>query len=221
MKSVVESEELIDIYNGKGEFLNDSKKRKEVHKTGLWHKAFHCWIINKINGENFILFQKRSSSKNSYPNKFDVSVGGHYASGERIEGGLRELKEELGIEINEEKLIPLGTRICVDEFEPNRLNYEFQDVFFLFDTRPLIDYELEKTEVSGIVPISLSDGMNLFLDKIKTLKAQGYLLNKHNQLVGTNFIIEKTDFIPTLDNYYLKIFFLAELAIKGERQLFI
>jgi isopentenyldiphosphate isomerase len=111
-------EEFLDVYDGTGKPLGFSKPKNEVHLNGLWHKSFHCWILNKNHlNEDCILLQKRAAHKKSWPNKYDISAAGHIIAGEGNEGGLREIKEELGVTIPKKSLIPLGLRVCIEEFD--------------------------------------------------------------------------------------------------------
>ena len=58
-----------------------------------------------MNDKKELLLQKRSATKKSHPNCWDISGAGHIRAGESvIEGAIRELKEELGIEANENDL---------------------------------------------------------------------------------------------------------------------
>jgi len=45
--------------------------RTAVHRLGLWHKTFHCWLVTKqgINNEPSLLFQKRNFQKMVEPGK--------------------------------------------------------------------------------------------------------------------------------------------------------
>lgn len=57
------------------------------------------------NGEVEYLFQHRSKFLKGNPDKWDVSAGGHINLGEpRIDAVLRESKEEIGIELDKNKL---------------------------------------------------------------------------------------------------------------------
>ncbi len=47
--------------------------RKNIHKNGLLHREIWVWIYNK---NLDVLFQKRSSNKDTFPNKLDASVLG-------------------------------------------------------------------------------------------------------------------------------------------------
>ncbi len=70
--------------------------RAEVHRgPGKLHPVIHLHIINS-KGE--IYLQKRSMAKDTFPGKWDTSVGGHVDLGETIEQALfRETAEELNI----------------------------------------------------------------------------------------------------------------------------
>jgi isopentenyldiphosphate isomerase len=213
-------EEIFDIYDGTGKQLGITKPKSEVHKNGFWHKSFHCWIIYKGNdGNDFIILQKRAANKKSWPNKLDISAAGHYTAGEGIEGGLREIKEELGVDISKEDLISLGVRVCIEEFDTKSINHEFQDLFFLIDDRALTDYKMSLEEVSGLVAIPVKEGIRLFAKEINNITATGYILDSEAVVQKQFFDITTEDFIPTLDNYYFKVMILAERALKGEKYL--
>lgn len=213
-------EEIFDIYDGTGKRLGVTKPKSEVHKNGYWHKSFHCWIIYKDrDGNDFIVLQKRASNKKSWPNKLDISAAGHYTTGEGLEGGLREIKEELGVDISRDDLISLGVRVCIEEFDSKSINHEFQDLFFLIDDRALTDYKMSLEEVSGLVAIPVQEGIRLFAKEINNISALGYILNSDKMVQKQLFDINIEDFIPTLDNYYFKIMILAERALRGEKYL--
>lgn len=214
-------EEILDIYNGIGDHIG-TMSRDEVHKKGLWHKTFHCWIIyGDKYGKGFIIFQKRSDNKKSWPGYFDISAAGHIEAGETIEDGLRELKEELGVKVEFNKLISLGTRVCVEEFKENTLNHEFQSIFFLKDNRSIWDYNLQGDELSGICKVSISDLLLLFDNEIGCINVEGLIVNEEREKVETKFKFTLDKLIPTLDEYYYKIAILANRALKGEKHLLI
>lgn len=96
------ADELIDIYNQDNEPIGLQEMKSKAHKEGLWHRASHVWIYNS-KGE--ILLQLRTKNKRLFPNKWDVAVGGHIAAGEEpLTAAIRETKEELGLEVNNESL---------------------------------------------------------------------------------------------------------------------
>src|ERR671933_433987 len=48
--------------------------------------------------------------KDTWPNKLDVTVGGHLGVGESVLDGIREVEEELGLTVVADELVSLGTR---------------------------------------------------------------------------------------------------------------
>ena len=94
--------EYFDVLNELGEFTGKVASRDECHKNGYWHRAVYAFIIDKNNN---ILLQKRSKNKKLWPNKWDVTVGGHVNSGEFGRQALiRECKEELGIDVDDNEI---------------------------------------------------------------------------------------------------------------------
>lgn len=65
-------------------------------KSFLLHPVIHLHVFNN-HGELYL--QKRSMNKDIQPGKWDTSVGGHVALGEKAEDAVkREASEELGLE---------------------------------------------------------------------------------------------------------------------------
>ena len=104
--------ELFDVYD---EALNHIgvKARADVHRDGDWHQVFHCWVIGRdVDGDAFVILQKRAP-KADYPGKIDISAAGHLEAGETVRDGVREIEEELGLQVQFEDLIPLGKRLGI------------------------------------------------------------------------------------------------------------
>lgn len=94
--------EFLDVLNELGEFTGKIASRDECHTKGYWHRAVYAFIIDKNNN---ILLQKRSKNKKLWPNKWDVTVGGHVNAGEFGRQALiRECKEEFGIDVKDDEI---------------------------------------------------------------------------------------------------------------------
>lgn len=90
--------EYFEILNEDGSLTGILKERSLVHRDGDLHGASHIWVICREGEKLWILLQKRSEEKDSYPGCFDVSAAGHLDPGESfLDGALRELGEELGL----------------------------------------------------------------------------------------------------------------------------
>ncbi len=73
--------------------------RHEVHAQGLLHRAVHALVVDS---SGRILMQKRSASKDMYPNQWAASASGHVDRGEDYDTAMvRELGEELGVFVTE------------------------------------------------------------------------------------------------------------------------
>jgi isopentenyldiphosphate isomerase len=129
---VTAAEELFDICDENGRPLGHAKRRSLVHRDGDWHRSFHCWLVDTDRvGEPWILLQRRALDKATWPGRWDVSVAGHYAAGEGIEGGLREIQEEIGLDVDADRLILAGRRREQVFFASGLIEREVQDVYFL------------------------------------------------------------------------------------------
>ena len=157
--------ELIDIVSpATGEVLEQSD-RKSVHAEGQWHQVFHCLVLRPCAGT--IILQRRAQTKKAFPGLLDLSVTGHLSSGETPLDGLREYEEELGVPIEPEALISLGTRLLADNNGEGK-NREMVHLFFVRDDRPLTDYRPPAHEVDGLVEVSAEDFLTILADPTAT-----------------------------------------------------
>lgn len=207
--------ELLDIYNDAAEKIGTAT-RDAVHAYGFWHKTFHCWIVyrDKETEEEIVLFQVRSRTVDSRPTKLDTTAAGHYKAGETIDDGLRELKEELGIESQLSDLIGLGIRMTASyNSQKGTTNREFQDVFLLNLDKDIDSYDINVNEVSGLVSIPIQKGLSLYSHEKETISVDALMIeNKEGEIIKKKSKIDLTlnDFIATKDNYFYKIFIMAE-----------
>jgi isopentenyldiphosphate isomerase len=207
--------ELFDVLDCTCARTGSVIERDAAHASGTWHGAVHCLAVFPRNSRAAVLFQKRSARKKIAPNRFDVTAGGHYAAGETAEtAGPREIREELGLTVRFDQLVPLGRRTFVYCFTPGVREFEFQDVFLLpLDGMPgrLV---LQESEVEGLLELDVEQGIELFSGKVPSLTA--------TLSAGAGSTLPQTvaaaDFVPCLDNYYLKLLVLARRYMNGERE---
>jgi hypothetical protein len=147
----------------------------------------------------------------------DVTAAGHLAAGEQALDGLRELEEELGVFTEAGDLRYLGIKHDIMDRTHGVRNREFAHVYILRDDRPIEEYRLQE-EVSGLVEVSIEDGLALFAGEVdsiagKAVRVEDGASHTYEQTVMTD------DLIPRVDSYYLKIFMLAEMYLAGHRYL--
>lgn len=145
--------EMIDEYNKLGQKIGVVDK-EIAHRDGLWHKAIHVWIVND---KDEVLLQYRCAEKKLYPNMWDTSFAGHIGTGESsIEAVIREGKEELGIDVDLDKLELLITSVEKVRFRKIVSN-EFIDVYMLRQNVDLDKIVLQKEEVSNAKYVSMDE----------------------------------------------------------------
>ena len=87
--------ELFDVVDEHDQVLRQ-EPRAEVHRQRMLHRAVHVLVFNS-RGEVYL--QRRSATKDTYPNRWTTSCSGHVDAGEDYDKAVvRELVEELGIE---------------------------------------------------------------------------------------------------------------------------
>ena len=138
-------EERFDILNELGEFTGETATREECHEKGLWHRAVYAFIVD--NNSN-ILLQKRSAEKKLWPNKWDVTIGGHVNAGEFGRQALiRECREELGIEITDDEIKYIVSTTSVYN-KNNYINNHYDECYIITKDINIEDLKLQKEEVS-------------------------------------------------------------------------
>lgn len=147
---LAEAEELLALTDARGWPLARGERRAIVHRDGLWHRSFHCWLVRPGSRGPLLLLQRRSPRKATWPGAWDVSAAGHYVAGEGLAGGCRELAEELGIPVRPEALVWLGRHREVVRYASGLRDREYQDVYLLRDERPLAGYAPDPREVIGL-----------------------------------------------------------------------
>jgi len=154
-------DELLDILDESGRPTGEVVLKSEAHRLGLWHRCFHSWICGSDATGSYVLLQRRAATKDTWPGYLDVTVAGHLAAGEETLDGLREVEEELGLRVEPERLVPLGTRRVEQEI-PAGCDREFHEVFLVFDATPPEDLRLQREEVSAVFRLGLDDVQALY-----------------------------------------------------------
>ena len=140
-------EEKLDVLNERGEFTGEVATREECHRMGLWHRAVYGFVIDK---DSNVLLQKRSSDKKLWPNKWDVTVGGHVDAGEfGMETIIRECKEELGIEVQESEIKYLTSSTSV-YVKGDYSNNHYDECYLIMKDIDISELTLQLEEVSDV-----------------------------------------------------------------------
>jgi len=123
-------EEQFDILHPDGSFAGYSLPRSQAHREGHWHRSVHIWIVDEWDR---LLLQQRALDKDSNPGLWDISSAGHISGGQQSrDAAVREVSEELGLEIAPERLEFLF--VDQDECVLNGgrfIDREFHDIYWL------------------------------------------------------------------------------------------
>jgi isopentenyl-diphosphate Delta-isomerase len=142
-------DEWFDVVNERDEVIRRATRR-EVHATGLWHRAVHVMVFD-LAGRVFL--QKRSMLKDLSPDLWDSSCSGHLDSGEDYDrAAARELGEEIGVNVKPSSLPIRWFR--VDACEPT--GWEFVWVYRLSYDGPITLNPLEIQYGEWVAPAEVS-----------------------------------------------------------------
>ena len=193
-------DEMVDVLDGEGEKTGQVVPKSEAHRFGLPHRTFHCWIAapGAASGGPYLFVQRRAAGKDTWPDLLDVTAAGHLRAGEGTLAGLREVEEELGLDVRPEQLVPLGTREISREIPGGGLDREFQEAFLLVRELSPEDLRLQKEEVAAVVRLRLGD--------VEALYERGEVPTEEWTAGGTAPSRARlSDFVPEEDAYLLRV----------------
>ncbi len=146
-------DELIDICDNDNNLTGVQKMKTEAHKKGLWHRASHIWVYNS---KKEILLHLRSKDKSFFPNVWDLSAGGHIGANEDpINGGLREIQEEIGLKLTTEDLLFMMIKKQKTKFEDLKNNEFYYVYLYKFDgNADELKLQTEEVQEARFFPIN-------------------------------------------------------------------
>ena len=192
--------ELLNIFN-EHQVPIGVATRGAVHKHGYWHETFHCWFISRDENSEYIYFQLRSEHKRDYPNLLDITAAGHLLSNENVEDGIREVKEETGIEVSIHELIPLGVTEYVVTTS-KIIDKEFAHVYLHNYDGSLDDFMVQKEEVSGMFIAQFKDFFDLWMHKSNQIDISGFFMDDSGNKIKVNKIVGRAQFVPHHETFY-------------------
>lgn len=156
--------EVLDIVNENGIPTGQTVERKKAHAEGIMHRTSHVWLVRKRDNRTEILLQKRCDTKDSFPGCYDISSAGHIPAGvDFAASAVRELKEELGVEVSENELIICGNRIinCDEVFHGKPFHdRQYSRVFALWCSLNESEFHLQAEEVASVLWIELEKAID-------------------------------------------------------------
>jgi isopentenyldiphosphate isomerase len=202
----VVDDELLDVFDEVGRPTGRSLQRSAVHRDGHWHQVFHCLVVAERSTGPVVVLQRRSRRVRAFPGLLDVSVAGHLVSGERPADGAREAREELGLDVDPERLVPLGVRITMFSSGEGRLDRELTHVFLVRDDTPLAEYEPDPVDVDDVVEVAPSDLLTVF-DTGRRVLGRSWRF-------GPACTVGEDDLVPNRD-YWVTLLVMAQRFVDG------
>lgn len=141
--------------------------RDHIHAAGLWHETFHCWLIEEKDGERFVYLQLRSANKKDYALRYDITAAGHLLATETPEDGIREVAEELGIDVKFSELQSIGTLQNI-VLTPAISDREWARCYVYKVTTPQT-FTLQQEEVAALLTCRLADFAALIHGDVPTI----------------------------------------------------
>ena len=145
--------EIIDLYDKNRQLLEETAVRGDKLPKGRYRLVVHICLFNE---RDEMLIQKRQTTQNIFANLWDLTAGGHVDAGERIVDGLiREVKEEIGVDVTEEE--------CHFEFEyiEDKV-HEIGQLYTIKIDKEENEFDIQKEEVDFVKWVTFEDFKNMF-----------------------------------------------------------
>ena len=173
--------EIWDLYDEKGNITGKEVKRGDEIPDGYYHLAVHVWIKNS---SGKYLISKRADNKKSFPSMWDCVVGAVIKGETSIQAALREVKEEVGLDLSQNNAKKSFSYIVktVDGKKINRIVN-----VYIFEYDGLVDLKNALTDEVVEVKWMSKDEINKLLETNQMVPTLNYFTTNSNFL-GNNDI---------------------------------
>jgi isopentenyldiphosphate isomerase len=196
--------ELLEIYDPDGNPTGQAKTRGAVHLEGDWHLAFFCWIARPSARGIEILLQHRAARKDVWPLRFDASAAGHIRFGESLEEAAREVREELGIQVELADMIGLGRHRQQHRHANGLIDREHHALHLLTPGPPDAAYAPDAREVAGLAWIDADDLLALVEGRLDAAEARYRAVDAPPDH-WTPRTLTREDLVPYEDGYHRRL----------------
>lgn len=150
--------ELLRVVDKNGNFTGDIFEREYIHDNNLLHNEVSVFILNT---NKQILLQKRSMTKLFNPGKWGLCAG-HVSYDETLEeAALREIKEELGLEVNLNALKPIGDKLVFLYDKGAHITYHY----YVMVDKDLNEFVIQEEELSKIKWFDIDSVLKMIKNK--------------------------------------------------------
>lgn len=146
--------EYLDILDENGNKTGEKDTRENIHKLGLLHSEVAAFIYTDTGK---VILQKRKSNKATYAGVWSVT-GGHVFAGENNEEAIiREINEELNLNIEKEKVI-FVTTYKSKKVKDDVINNKFFSIYNVeISENQFETIEIQKEELEDIKLFSIEE----------------------------------------------------------------
>ena len=161
-------EESVEVLSEEGQLIGKQVSKIVAHRKGLCHGISAVAFIDE---KGRILLQRRSELKGTEPGKWDLSGAGHIDAHETPEeAAIRELYEELRIQVSKEDLVCVGTYVHKMQLDKKHNICHFTYLFLVRKNIRITDVILQESEVSEVRFFNKKDFVDM-LNKNKMVDA--------------------------------------------------
>lgn len=167
--------ELIDVYNSKKEKTGKivERKRGATLDEGEYIISVTCWIINN---EGKILLTQRKLNKHN-GGKWEPTTGLIVSGESSLQGMIRELNEEIGINVNQSEIK------LIKEIVEERADVSFfRDIYLIKKDIDLEDIKYKDGEVVSAKYATI-DEFKLMLSNNETLEYLEYFIDLYKEII--------------------------------------
>lgn len=167
--------ELIKIVDANGNFTGEIMDKEEAHDKNLLHNEIAVFIINN---NKQVLLQKRSTTKRFNPNKWGLCAGHVQADESLEEAALREIKEEVGINVNENDLFVLGEK----EINLKDTNSHITYFYYIKTNLKEKEFLIQTEELSEVKYFDIDKVINMILNHDESVVFKENILKHFEKL---------------------------------------
>lgn len=150
--------ELIQIVDENGNFTGQILDKDEAHDKNLLHNEIAVFVIND---NKQVLLQKRSANKRFNPNKWGL-CSGHVDANESLEdAAIREIKEEIGLDVTKEDLHKYGEK----ELTLRETNSHIIYFYYIKTNKNANEFTIQTEELSEVKWFDIDDVINMIINK--------------------------------------------------------
>ena len=159
--------EYLDILDENGNRTGKRDARENIHKLGLLHAEVAAFIYTETGR---ILLQKRKSNKATYAGVWSIT-GGHVLAGENNEEAIvREIKEELNLDI-ENGRVTYVTTYKSKKIKDDIINNKFFSIYIVqINKEEIKKIKIQNEELEEIKLFSMAEIENILNSEDKQYK---------------------------------------------------